>query len=84
MEIFQPRSNKVENRGPLLLIIYCTVTGLAAIVVCLRVISRTFIVKSFGLDDWVMVTATIVAIMNVVAAVFSTPSTPYMTILSLT
>ncbi|KAJ5788181.1 hypothetical protein N7457_003171 [Penicillium paradoxum] len=64
---FQPRSNQ-ENRGPLLLIINGTVTGVAAIIVGLRAISRIFIVKRFGLDDWTMVIATIIAILNVVIA----------------
>ncbi|KAJ5496463.1 hypothetical protein N7463_008450 [Penicillium fimorum] len=69
METFQSRSD-VENRGPLLLIINCTVTGLAAIIVGLRTISRIFIVKMFGLDDWTMVAATIFAVLNVVVAGF--------------
>ncbi|KAJ6139958.1 hypothetical protein N7471_006444, partial [Penicillium samsonianum] len=58
----------VENRGPLLLIINGTITGVAAIIVGLRVISRVFIVKMFGLDDWIMVAAMIFAILNVVVA----------------
>ncbi|KAK4865725.1 hypothetical protein LT330_009158 [Penicillium expansum] len=66
METFlQPRSN-VENRGPLLMIINGTVASIAAIIVILRVISRTFIVKMIGLDDWIMVVATIFTILNVV------------------
>ncbi|KXG53998.1 uncharacterized protein PGRI_010480 [Penicillium griseofulvum] len=70
METFlQPRSD-VENRGPLLLIINCTVTGFAAIIVGLRTISRVFIVKKFGLDDWTMVAATIFAVLNVMVAGF--------------
>ncbi|KAJ5804405.1 uncharacterized protein N7518_000708 [Penicillium psychrosexuale] len=64
--LFQTRSD-VENRGPILLIINGTVTGLAALIVGLRTISRIFIVKMFGLDDWIM-TATILAIVNVVVA----------------
>ncbi|KAF9252387.1 hypothetical protein LCP9604111_2383 [Penicillium roqueforti] len=65
--LFQTRSD-VENRGPILLIINGTVTGLAALIVGLRTISRIFIVKMFGLDDWIMVTATVLAIVNVVVA----------------
>ncbi|KAJ5528767.1 hypothetical protein N7527_002160 [Penicillium freii] len=64
---FQPRS-EVENRGPLILIINGTITGVAAIIVGLRVISRVFIVKRFGVDDWIMVAAMIFAISNVVIA----------------
>ncbi|KAJ5951878.1 uncharacterized protein N7479_010291 [Penicillium vulpinum] len=70
METFlQPRS-EVENRGPVLLIVNGTVTGIAAIIVGLRAISRIFIVKKFGLDDWTMVAAMIFAIGNVVVAGF--------------
>ncbi|KAI3116623.1 hypothetical protein CBS147333_247 [Penicillium roqueforti] len=75
--LFQTRSD-VENRGPILLIINGTVTGLAALIVGLRTISRIFIVKMFGLDDWIMVTATVLAIVNVVVAGLGTPSTSYM------
>ncbi|KAJ5607054.1 hypothetical protein N7537_003673 [Penicillium hordei] len=64
---FQPRS-EVENRGPLLLIINGTITGIAAIIVGLRVVSRVFIVKMMGVDDWIMVAAMIFAILNVVVA----------------
>ncbi|KAJ5457678.1 hypothetical protein N7475_009066 [Penicillium sp. IBT 31633x] len=74
---FLPRSDKIEHRGPLLLIINGTVTGVAAIIVGLRAISRIFIVKRFGWDDWIMVAATILAILNVVVAGFGTPSAPY-------
>lgn len=34
--------------------------------------------KMFGLDDWIMVTATVLAIVNVVVAGLGTPSTSYM------
>lgn len=48
------------------MIINGTVASIAAIIVILRVISRTFIVKMVGLDDWIMVVATIFTILNVV------------------
>ncbi|KAJ5177582.1 uncharacterized protein N7500_000281 [Penicillium coprophilum] len=67
METFQLRSD-VENRGPLLLTINCTVTGFAAIIVCLRTISRVFIVRMFDLDDWTIIAATIFAVLNVVVS----------------
>ncbi|KAJ5929214.1 hypothetical protein N7454_007062 [Penicillium verhagenii] len=64
----QPRSEEVEDRGPLLLIINGTATGIAVIVVGLRAISRIFILKKFGLDDGTMVIAMIFAVLNVVVA----------------
>ncbi|OQD93864.1 hypothetical protein PENSOL_c029G07864 [Penicillium solitum] len=64
---FLPRS-EVENRGPILLIINGTITGVATLIVGLRVVSRVFIVKMLGVDDWIMVAATIFAILNVVIA----------------
>jgi hypothetical protein len=63
-----------------LLIINCTVTGFAAIIVGLRTISRVFIVKMFGLDDWTMAAATIFAVLNVIVAGFGTSSAPFMII----
>ncbi|KAE8154997.1 hypothetical protein BDV25DRAFT_170321 [Aspergillus avenaceus] len=66
--IFQPRSEEVDNRGPPLLIINGAVTGVAAIVVALRIISRALVVKRFGLDDWTITAATITAILNVAVA----------------
>lgn len=49
----------------------------------LRVVSRVFIVKMLGVDDWIMVAAMIFAIVNVVIAGLGTPSVPYMIIPSL-
>jgi hypothetical protein len=66
-----------------LLIINGTITGIAAIIVGLRVVSRVFIVKMMGVDDWIMVAAMIFAILNVVVAGLGTPSAPYMIIPSL-
>ncbi|PWY66522.1 hypothetical protein BO94DRAFT_613767 [Aspergillus sclerotioniger CBS 115572] len=64
---FQTRSES-ENRGPLIVIINGTVTGVAAAVVALRLVSRAAIVKRLGLDDWTMAAATVTAILNVVIA----------------
>ncbi|KAJ5355885.1 hypothetical protein N7517_010494 [Penicillium concentricum] len=82
METFRPRSD-IEDRGSRLLIINCTVTGFAAIIVVLRTISRIFIVKIVGPDDWIMMAATIFAALNVVVDGFGTSFAPFMMIPSL-
>ncbi|PYI06942.1 hypothetical protein BO78DRAFT_418090 [Aspergillus sclerotiicarbonarius CBS 121057] len=61
-------STFIENRGPLIVIINGTVTGVAAAIVALRFVSRAAIVKRLGLDDWTMAAATVTAILNVVIA----------------
>ena len=66
-----------------MLIINGTITGVAALIVGLRVVSRVFIVKMVGVDDWIMVAAMIFAIVNVVIAGLGTLAAPYMTIPSL-
>lgn len=66
-----------------MLIINGTITGAATLIVGLRVVSRVFIVKMLGVDDWMMVAAMIFAILNVVIAGLGTPSALYMIIPSL-
>ncbi|KAL7662022.1 hypothetical protein ACMYSQ_001381 [Aspergillus niger] len=57
-----PARSECEDRGPLIVIINGTVTGLAAAIVALRFVSRAVIVKRLGLDDWTMMLATVTAI----------------------
>lgn len=61
-----------------MLIINGTITGVAAIIVGLRVVSRVFIVKKFGVDDWIMVAAMFFAILNVAVAGLGTLSAFYL------
>ncbi|KAI2831863.1 hypothetical protein CBS147343_478 [Aspergillus niger] len=63
-----PARSECEDRGPLIVIINGTVTGLAAAIVALRFVSRAVIVKRLGIDDWTMMLATITAILNVAIA----------------
>ena len=46
-----------ETRGPLMLTVSGVMTGLAVVIVGLRVYVRTCIVRTFGLDDMLMVLA---------------------------
>ncbi|RAL07923.1 uncharacterized protein BO97DRAFT_462222 [Aspergillus homomorphus CBS 101889] len=63
-----PRPGEADNRGPSLVIINTSFTAIAAIFVALRIISRGLILKKPGLDDGMIVAATILAILNVVVA----------------
>ncbi|GKZ19790.1 hypothetical protein AbraCBS73388_004778 [Aspergillus brasiliensis] len=60
--------SEIEDRGPLIVIINGTVTAFATAIVALRFVSRAVIVKRLGSDDWTMVLATVMAILNVVIA----------------
>lgn len=46
-----------ETKGPLILTVTGVMTGLAVVMVVLRVYARAFVVKKFGLDDILMVLA---------------------------
>lgn len=48
----------VDNRGPALLGVNIALSIVTCTVVLLRCYTRTFIVKAFGVDDWLMVFAT--------------------------
>ncbi|PYH44683.1 uncharacterized protein BP01DRAFT_341929 [Aspergillus saccharolyticus JOP 1030-1] len=56
----------VENRGPSLLIINGTFAAIATVFVVLRVISRGYILKKLGLDDAMIVFATVLTNLLVV------------------
>lgn len=48
-----------ENRGPELLavnIVFCVITGC---IVILRCFTRIWLVRAFGVDDWLMVLASV-------------------------
>ncbi|RAH68304.1 uncharacterized protein BO66DRAFT_377611, partial [Aspergillus aculeatinus CBS 121060] len=62
------RPNEDANRGPSLVIINATFTAMATLTVILRIIARAFILKKPGLDDAMIVAATILAILNVVVS----------------
>ncbi|KAF7527827.1 hypothetical protein G7054_g10347 [Neopestalotiopsis clavispora] len=49
----------VENRGPQLMVVCITLLTIAIISMALRIITRLFIVKGFGRDDYLMVFASI-------------------------
>lgn len=49
----------VENRGPQLQAVACFLLALAVVSMLLRAYVRQFLVKSFGVDDWFMVVATV-------------------------
>ncbi|KAI9733964.1 MAG: hypothetical protein M1834_002621 [Cirrosporium novae-zelandiae] len=57
-----------ENRGPTIIIINASITGVAALVVALRTFSRALILKQMGMDDWTIIAGTIIAILNVMVA----------------
>ncbi|KAF2437350.1 hypothetical protein P171DRAFT_373490 [Karstenula rhodostoma CBS 690.94] len=46
-----------EDYGPTLLAIDCTLFGLATITMILRIYVRVFMLKMFGIDDWLMLIA---------------------------
>ncbi|KAH7324270.1 hypothetical protein B0I35DRAFT_349064 [Stachybotrys elegans] len=52
-------STSIPNRGPQLLAVNLTFFSLAAISITLRCYVRTFMVKAFGLDDWLMLAASV-------------------------
>ena len=47
----------IENRGPELQAVCCTLVVAAAVAMLLRCYTRIFLVKSFGFDDWCMIFA---------------------------
>jgi hypothetical protein len=49
----------VENRGPQLMVVCITLLTIAIISMALRIITRLFIVKGFGRDDYLMVFASV-------------------------
>lgn len=57
-----------EDRGPTIIALNASITAVAVVVVCARVLSRYAILKRIGLDDWTIVLSTIFAIGNIVLA----------------
>ncbi|KAH8590500.1 hypothetical protein B0O99DRAFT_551988 [Bisporella sp. PMI_857] len=57
-----------ENRGPVIMANNAIITGIAAIIVVVRLGSRFAILKKLGLDDWSILLATIFAVANIVVA----------------
>ena len=58
-----------NNRGPLLRAVAITLVILAFTSFCLRAYVRTQMVKAFGLDDWLMLLATITFILFVACVI---------------
>lgn len=44
-----------ENKGPPILAVMWALTALTAVIVTVRLYVRAFIVKNFGLDDWLVI-----------------------------
>lgn len=49
----------IENRGPQLLVVDITFAAVALVACILRVFTRSFMVKAFGVDDILMVVSTV-------------------------
>ncbi|RAH48314.1 uncharacterized protein BO95DRAFT_62912 [Aspergillus brunneoviolaceus CBS 621.78] len=54
-----------ENKGPALLAVMWTLTSLATVLVCARLVIRTKIIRAFGLDDWLIASSMILGLCNV-------------------
>ncbi|KAE8154066.1 hypothetical protein BDV25DRAFT_126749 [Aspergillus avenaceus] len=55
-----------ENKGPTLLAAMWSLTGLAAIMVAMRLFIRTKIIRNLGLDDWLIAVSIALGIANVI------------------
>ena len=54
-----PKPNPKDNHAPQILAVTCTLTAIAVCVNLLRFYVRTTILKHMGVDDWVMLAATV-------------------------
>jgi hypothetical protein len=52
-------ASEIENRGPQLVAVNSTFLTASLISILLRIYVRTFMVKAFGIDDWLMVAAAV-------------------------
>ncbi|PYI24826.1 hypothetical protein BO99DRAFT_439069 [Aspergillus violaceofuscus CBS 115571] len=57
-----------QNKGPVLLAVMWTLTGLATVLVWARLFIRTKIVRAFGLDDRLIAISMILGLVNVIIA----------------
>ncbi|PWY70298.1 hypothetical protein BO94DRAFT_502324 [Aspergillus sclerotioniger CBS 115572] len=57
-----------ENKGPVLLAVMWTLTGLAMVMVLARLFIRTKIIHAVGLDDWLIGFSMILGLANVITA----------------
>lgn len=60
---------EIENRGPELFNVVVTLMVISIVICILRIYTRLFIVKVFGLDDWFMCAAAVSFVLFDVSAI---------------
>ncbi|KAJ6439291.1 integral membrane protein [Purpureocillium lavendulum] len=64
LQLGEMSTETIDNRGPELLAVNIFFCALAGVIVLLRCYSRAALVKAFGLDDWLMILATFLIVMQ--------------------